>query len=377
LKTLKKKRASGPDGWTVEFFTFFFDLVGGDLLEMVEDSRRKGHLCGGINSTFLALIPKENKSVSFDDFRPISLCNLCYKVISKVIANRIKSVLSSCLSVEQLGFLQGRKIQDAIGVAHESLHNIKKKKIKSLVMKLDLKKAYDNIDWDYLRLTLITVGFGVQLTNWIMCCVTTTNFTVLINGEATEYFKSGRGLRQGCPLSPYLFILIMEGLSLMLKRSISEGKITGIKVSKFIKIVHLLFVDDVLLMTRASPSEWRVISDILQYFCVVSGLCINNSKTTVHYGGLEEAELTPFKEFLPFSFVELISGFKYLGYYLKLGASKTEDWIWLVSKLEKKIGLWLNKWLSLGGRYILVKASVGESNCLLDVLGGNPEINPK
>jgi hypothetical protein len=99
------------------------------------------------------------------------------------------------------------------------------------------------------------VSFGVQLTNWIMCCVTTTNFSVLINGEVTKYFRSGRGLRRGCPLSLYLFILIMEVLSLMLKRSISEGKIAGIKVSKLIKIVHLLFVDDVLLMTRASPSE--------------------------------------------------------------------------------------------------------------------------
>jgi hypothetical protein len=92
LENFKKERSPGPDGWTTEFFTFFFDLVGGDLLEMVEDSRRKGHLCGGINSTFLALIPKENKPVSFDDYRPISLCNLIYKVISKVIANQIKPV---------------------------------------------------------------------------------------------------------------------------------------------------------------------------------------------------------------------------------------------------------------------------------------------
>jgi len=91
---------------------------------MVEDSRRRGHLCGGINSTFLALIPKENRSVSFDDFRPIALCNLRYKVISKVITNRLKPVLSSCLSAEQLGFLQGREIQDVIGAADESQDKI-------------------------------------------------------------------------------------------------------------------------------------------------------------------------------------------------------------------------------------------------------------
>ena len=101
--------------------------MGSDLLEMVEESRRKGHLCGGINSTFLALIPKVNKSVSFDDYRPISLCNLIYKVISEILVNWIKLILSKCLSLEQLGFLNGRRIQDAIGTAHESLQSIKRK----------------------------------------------------------------------------------------------------------------------------------------------------------------------------------------------------------------------------------------------------------
>jgi hypothetical protein len=135
-------------------------------------------------------------------------------VISKILANQIKPILARCLSAEQLGFLKGRRIHDAIVAAHESPHRIKKKNLKSLVLKLDLKKAYDNIDWEYLRLILLTVGFGIRL--MIMCCVTSANFVVLINGEATKYFKSGRGLCQGCSLSLYLFIMIMEGLNLML-----------------------------------------------------------------------------------------------------------------------------------------------------------------
>jgi hypothetical protein len=183
-----------------EFFTFFFYLVGEDLLAMVEESRRLGSISGCINSTFLTLILKTNNPSTFEDFRPISLCNLCYKMISKIIANRIKPILSRSLSTEQLGFLQGRRIQDAIDTAHESIHNIKKKKIKSLILKLDLRKAYDCIDWEHLRLTLIKVGFGIQMTEWIMGCVTSSSFAVLLNGEATEFFRSGRGLRQGCPI---------------------------------------------------------------------------------------------------------------------------------------------------------------------------------
>jgi hypothetical protein len=150
---------------------------------------------------------------------------------------------------------------------------------------------------------LLTVGFGVKLTDWIMCCVTSASFVVLINGEATDYFKSWRGLRQGCPLSSYLFILIMEGLSLMFSRGSDDHSISGIKVTKHLKIIHLMFVDDVLVMSKADPLEWRLILDILQAFCGVSGLCINSSKTTVHYWGLGDLELNQLKVILPFTFL--------------------------------------------------------------------------
>jgi hypothetical protein len=111
----------------VEFFTQFFDLVGDDLLEVVEDSRKRGEVISSLNSTFLALIPKVNKPSTFGDYRPIALCNLCYKLIAKIIANRLKPILSRTLSGEQLGFLKGRQILDAIGTTHECLHSIKEK----------------------------------------------------------------------------------------------------------------------------------------------------------------------------------------------------------------------------------------------------------
>jgi hypothetical protein len=293
---------------------------------------------GRFHCLIQGLIPKENNSISFNDFRPISLCNLIYKVISKVISNRIKPFLERSLSAEQLGFLKGRRIQDAIGVAHESIHNIKQKNQKALIMKLDLKKAFDSIDWDFLRLILHSVGFGVNFTDWIMTCVSSANFAVLINGEATRFFNCERGLRQGCPLSPYLFILIMEGLSLLLTKSFSENRISGIKVSNLVKIFHLMFVDDILLLSKADLAEWLVILDILQHFCSVSGLSINPAKSTVHFWGLSEAELTCLKVSIPYTFIDLNLGFRYLGYQLKPGASSSCDWSWLVAIFERRIG---------------------------------------
>jgi hypothetical protein len=189
-----------------------------------------------------------------------------------------------------------------------------------------------------------------------MACVSSSTFVVLINGEATGFFKNGRGLRQGCPLSPLLFILVMEGLNLLLKSAQGEGKITGIKVSSLYKILHVLFVDDIIIMTRVDLKEWWEIDKIISSFCIASGLMVNQFKSTVLHAGLSSNDLTPFKDLLPYSFMDLSEGFKYLGYQLKTRTFRVEDWDWLLTKVLKRIEVWCNRWLSLGGRYTLVKS---------------------
>jgi len=155
----------------------------------------KGYVNGALNANFIALIPKSDKPESFSGFRPISLCNLTYKVILKIIVSRIKSSLSKGISKEQFGFLDDRQISDAIGVAREALHSIKTKKIKSLVLKLDMMKAYDKVDWSFLRLVPLHIGLSLEATNWIIGCVRSTNLFVLVNGSPSGFFKASRGLR--------------------------------------------------------------------------------------------------------------------------------------------------------------------------------------
>jgi hypothetical protein len=155
LKGFKCSKIPGPDAWTIEFFLAFFDLVGNELLEVVEESRRLGKVSGELNATFIALIPKSDKPDSFDGFRPIALCNLVYKIITKIIATRIKTSLSTGISKEQFVFLEGRQITDAIRVVHEVLHSIKVKNLKAMVLKLDLVKAYNRVDWSFLILLLL------------------------------------------------------------------------------------------------------------------------------------------------------------------------------------------------------------------------------
>jgi hypothetical protein len=137
---------------------------------------------GALNLNFISLIAKCDKPTSFSDYMPISLCNLVYKIITKIIANRLNLVLSKSLSLEQFGFLLDRQIMDVVGVTQEAIHSIKMRHMKSLVLKLDLHKAYDCIRWDFLRLVLLQIGLNLQVTNWILGFVSSTSFVVLVNG---------------------------------------------------------------------------------------------------------------------------------------------------------------------------------------------------
>jgi hypothetical protein len=195
LHNFQKNKIPGLDGWTIYFFVGIFEFIGKDILKVVEESRVNGHIHAPLNATFIALIPKVDDPKSLDDFRPISLCNSVYKIISKIISKRIKAILSKSVSHEQFGFLEGIQIHEAIGVVQEALHNIKTQKIKSAVIKIDLSKSFDRVSWLYIRLLQTHLGFELPFINCIMSCITTTSFVVLINGSESPFFPAERGLR--------------------------------------------------------------------------------------------------------------------------------------------------------------------------------------
>eukprot|EP00253_Pinus_taeda_P015318 PITA_15318 len=321
MKSMGKDKSPGLDGWTIELFLHFFDQIGAEITEVVEESRMKGEIYKPFNSTFIALIPKKDDPESFEDFRPISLCNCIYKIIAKVIANRLVPILSRNISMEQFGFLDGRQIHEAIGVAQEVLHNIKQKKKKGVVLKIDLSKAYDRINWLYIRLLLTHLGFSYSFISWIMGCISNVSFAVLINGAASPFFKSQRGLRQGCPLSPLLFLLVAEGLSRLIHRARRTNKLKGIEVAINLYITHLLFVDDILIFSNGSHEELKEYKNIIDLFMKATGMQLNYGKSQ-----------------------------------LKPDAYKKEDWNWLIAKIEARISHWSFRWLSRAGRLTLLKS---------------------
>ncbi|KAB2630222.1 hypothetical protein D8674_007741 [Pyrus ussuriensis x Pyrus communis] len=166
-----------------------------------------------LNSTHIVLVPKTNNPDSVGQFRPISLCNYSYKIVSKILANRLKPLLSEVISSTQSAFVMGRQIQDNIGIAHEMFHFLKLRKAKSkfeMGVKLDMHKAYDRVEWDFLEAVMEKLGFCPHWRNLVMGCVKTVEFAIILNGQPGKHFIPSRGLRQGDPLCLRTFSSLLE-----------------------------------------------------------------------------------------------------------------------------------------------------------------------
>jgi exonuclease III len=249
VKTMPPGKAPGPDGFTTDFFHHCWDLVRKEVWEVVEESRASGVVLPALNATFLTLIPKEERVTNPKQFRPIALCNVIYKIITKVVANRLKPILTHVISKEQAGYVEGRQIMDSVILAHEVIHSLKTSRTPGMLIKLDLSKAFDRASWQYLRAILESFGFDQCWVNWILNLTSSTFFSILVNGVPSKPFSPSRGIRQGDPLSPFLFVLMAEGLGRYIKAAVTDGSLKGLPLHNIQPAPsHSQFVDDTLLL---------------------------------------------------------------------------------------------------------------------------------
>ncbi|GJZ31367.1 hypothetical protein Tco_0576414 [Tanacetum coccineum] len=259
-------KSPGPDGYTAAFFKEAWEIVGTEVTQAIREFFINGNLLKEINHTIIALIPKVKSPTRVNDYRPISCCNVLFKCISKIIANRIKQSLKILVSPNQSAFIPGRCISDNILLTQELMHNYHLDRgTPRCAFKVDIQKAYDTVDWVFLRKVLNGFGFHERMISWIMECVTTTSYSISINGSLHGYFQGKRGLRQGDPLSPYLFTLVMEILTLMLQRRVVEsGEFGYHRYCSKLDLINLCFADDLFLFAYGDVQSVSVIRDGLE-----------------------------------------------------------------------------------------------------------------
>ena len=269
------------------FFHNYWDIVGTNITNMVLNVLNSNAPMAEINKTNISLIPKTNHPTRMTELCPISLCNVTYKLISKVLANRLKTVMPSIISENQGAFTTERLISDNVLVAYEFMHYLKNKKggkESFMSIKLDMSKAFDRVEWDFIRGIMMKLGFNNKLTNLIMHCVSSVSYSLIINGETFGHITPTRGIRQGDPLSPYLFLLCAEGLSALIHDVARNQQISGVSICRGCPIItHLFFADDSLLFYKANVQECQKLFSILQSYEAASGQKINADKSLVFF----------------------------------------------------------------------------------------------
>ncbi|KAL2938768.1 LINE-1 retrotransposable element ORF2 protein [Bienertia sinuspersici] len=232
-------KAPGPDGYNSSFFKPAWPIIGDEVCHVMKDFFLNGsmlRIC-----TKLTLIPKASHPKFVTEFRPIACCNLLYKCITKIICNRIKKVLPDLISPNHSGFIEGRQIVHNVSIIQDLVGMYNRKASPPwCLLKIDIRKAYDSVQWDFLHKMLNALGFPHIFVGWVMSSVSTPTLTHTTNDSTHSFFKGKQGLRQGDPMSPLLFVICMEYLSRLLYYASSQDGYQFHYRCKTLKLNHLV-----------------------------------------------------------------------------------------------------------------------------------------
>ena len=352
LHSMPSQKSPGSDGLPVEFYKIFWDEVGTLVVNSFNYAFQRGFISDEQGRACITLIPKKSKDPRLiKNWRPIALLNTDYKILTKSIANRLKTVLPDLISHEQTGYLKGRYIGENVRLILDLINFCEKNVVPGALLFLDFEKAFDCLDWEFLNNTLTFFNFGNDFLTWIRTLYSNMSTCVMNNGYATRYFRVSRGVRQGCPLSPYLFITCTEVLNLLI---ISNRNIHGINIfGESITISN--YADDTAIITDGSENSLNEVVKVLKAFSEISGLNINLSKShlyplgpfygnTPHYFNAFQFDTSnkPIT-YLGISFTHHLDDFFELNYMPKL------------SRIKNLLNIWSSRDLTPIGKITIIK----------------------
>ncbi|GKU90588.1 hypothetical protein SLEP1_g4569 [Rubroshorea leprosula] len=358
LFSMKGLKSPGPDGLQAIFFQKYWTTVSGTLLHFVNSALINGSFEPSLLQAHVALILKGDAPDVIQKFRPITLLNVAYKVLCKVLVNRLRPYLQELIGPFQSSFLAGRSIIDNKVLTQEAVHSIRHRKGKkgAIILKIDLHKAFDSVSWGFLEKVLLDFNIPPTLVKLIMFCVNSVKLSVLWNGEPLPYFEPQRGLRQGDPLSPYLFIMVMEKLSHMILNRIHSKTWKPIQLSRGgLALSHLFFADDLMLFCEASHSQLSMVTNCLKEFASYSGLEINLAKSKLFVSPNIQSAVA--RSLSISCGIPLTSNLgTYLGVPIIHGRNSATQYKYIIEKMQLKLASWKQNTLSLVGRRILIQS---------------------
>lgn len=357
LKPLPNDKVSGLDGFTKEFYIGAWSVIGRDFITAVQSFFMFGFMPRGVNATILTLIPKVIPANTMKDYRPIACCNILYKVISKILAKRLKLLLPEAIAPNQSAFIKGRLLLENILLASELVNGYHKTSLSTRCsIKFDISNAFDTVKWSFIVNVLKAMALPDIFIHWIYLFISTASFSVAVNGALEGFFTSARGIRQGCSLSPYLYVILNNVLYQLLNRSAEEGKFGYHTRCQEVKLTHLSFDDDILVFTDGTSVSLFGVLEVFKDFASMSGLHINPSKSTLFSAGGEANQLI-----VAAHGVGIQSGtlpIRYLGLPLTTKALTRLDYEPLLNRIRNQFLLWSHKSLSYAGRLQLIKTVI-------------------
>ncbi|KAI9200065.1 hypothetical protein LWI28_002180 [Acer negundo] len=324
--TIDAASAPRPDGFFGSFYQRCWDDVGSDMVLAVQDFFITGVIFLGLNSSFIVLLPKLRDSISIDQFQPIVLSNFLFKISSKILADRLARVAARIISHQQFGFIRDRHIEDCIALASDCVNVLQKKCYRgNLAMKIDIRKAFDTLDWSFLCRVLQAFGFSSVFMDWIYGILRSSRLSILFNGVPEGYFCCSRGVRQGDPLSPLLFGIAEDFLSKLL--------------------------------TRGTQKNMKYIMDTFRDYGDISGQLVNWGKSSIYFGSsISPSRIGSLQSLVGMQIGQLL--FSYLGVPLFRDKPRKAVLRPIADKILSKFANWKSKSLSLAGRATLIRSAI-------------------
>ncbi|GKV25193.1 hypothetical protein SLEP1_g34663 [Rubroshorea leprosula] len=282
-------KAPGPDGFNFSFIKEMWEDIKVEIINFVQEFYKTGRIASGSNASFIVMIPKVENPQRIEKYRPISLIGVMYKIIAKLLANRLWKVLPKVIGEQQMAFIRGRQLVGGVVIVNEVIEEVKIKKKKSFLFKVDFEKVYDKVCWDFIEYMMMRMGFNATWRKWIRECLASSSISVLINGSPTNQFSVSKGLRQGDLLSPFLFLIVAEGLNGLMSSAVEKQLYKGVVIgNEGVSVSHLQFADDTIFFGEASEDNIGVIKSIMRTFELSSGLKINFGKSQLIGIGVDD-----------------------------------------------------------------------------------------